>query len=122
MLGIALFIYNLLGGWRGVVAAGLLAGAVGTAAYYVHQYDSRGRQLVKLELVNSALEKQVAVQKANARLAKDAVEVLNRELMRRDKDIEDACKLLKELDNDKTPGADDQVHGTIGKALDALKD
>lgn len=119
---LALWLFDKLGGWRGIIMAGLLAFATGTAGYYVYEYDRRGRQLTKLELVNSALEKQVEVQKANARLAKDAVEVLNRELLRRDKDIEYTCKLLKELDNDTTPGADDQVHGTIGKALDALKD
>lgn len=121
MLELWLLIKTLLGGWRGVIMAGLLAGAVATAAWYVSEYDSRGREIVQLKNDVKALEGRLAVAKSNNVLIQSALETLNKELLRRDVDIEEACKLLKELAEDKTPGADDQVQGTIGKALDAVK-
>lgn len=118
---IALAIWNFLGGWRGVIMAGLLAGAVGTAAWYVSEYDSRGREIVALKRDVRDLEGRLEVAKSNNTLLQGSINVLNSELLRRDIDIEESCKLLKELAEDKTPGADDQVQGTIGKALDGVK-
>lgn len=119
MIGLA--IWNFLGGWRGVIMAGLLAGAVGTAAWYVSEYDSRGREIVALKRDVRDLEGRLEVAKSNNTLLQGSINVLNSELLRRDVDIEESCKLLKELADDKTPGADDQVQGTIGKALDGVK-
>jgi len=119
MIGLA--IWNFLGGWRGVIMAGLLAGAVGTAAWYVSEYDSRGREIVALKRDVRDLEGRLEVAKSNNTLLQGSINVLNSELLRRDIDIEESCKLLKELAEDKTPGADDQVQGTIGKALDGVK-
>jgi hypothetical protein len=118
---ILLAIYTLLGGWRGVVMAGLLAGSVATAAWYVSEYDSRGREIVALKRDVRDLEGRLVVAASNNKLIQTALDTLNKELLRRDVDIEESCKLLKELAEDKTPGADDQVQGTIGKALDGVK-
>ena len=116
-----LTIVAFLGGWRNLVAASLIAGAVGTAAYYVHQYDKRGNEIAaltfKLKQKNSALE----VAHANIDLANKATDALNTRLKERDRNIVELCKALNEIDTDTTPGADDPVGSPVDKALEALK-
>lgn len=116
-----LTIVAFLGGWRNLVAASLIAGAVGTAAYYVHQYDKRGTEIAaltfKLKQKNSALE----VAHANIDLANKATDALNTRLKERDRNIVELCKALNEIDTDTTPGADDPVGSPVDKALEALK-
>lgn len=116
-----LTIVAFLGGWRNLVAAGLIAGAVGTAAYYVHQYDKRGNEIAsltaQLKQKNSALE----VARANIDLANKATDALNERLKERDRNIIELCKAINEIDTDTTPGADDPVGSPVDKALEALK-
>lgn len=116
-----LTIVAFLGGWRNLVAASLIAGAVGTAAYYVHQYDKRGNEIAaltfKLKQKNSALE----VAHANIDLANKATDALNTRLKERDRNIVELCKALNEIDTDTTTGADDPVGSPVDKALEALK-
>lgn len=116
-----LTIVAFLGGWRNLVAAGLIAGAVGTAAYYVHQYDARGTEIAVLKRQlgekNSALE----VSRINVELANRAAEALNERLAQRNVDLEAFCKVLSAIDTDTDPGADGPVGSPVDKALEALK-
>lgn len=116
-----LTIVAFLGGWRNLVAASLIAGAVGTAAYYVHQYDKRGTEIAILKRQlgekNSALE----VARINIELANRAAEALNTRLAQRDVDLEAFCKILNTIEADTDPGADGPVGSPVDKALEALK-
>lgn len=121
MSALILTIVTFLGGWRNLVAAGLIAGSVGTAAYYVHQYDKRGNEIAsltaQLKQKNSALE----VARANIDLANKATDALNTRLKERDHNIIELCKALNAIDADTTPGADDPAGSPVDKALEALK-
>lgn len=114
-------IVAFLGGWRNLVAAGLIAGAVSTAAYYVHQYDKRGTQIAKLEIQLKQKNQDLTVLRDNVKIATDAAEALNDRLKERDRDIEQVCSALKEIDADTDPGADGPVGSPVDKALELLK-
>jgi hypothetical protein len=110
-----------LGGWRNLVAASLIAGAVGTSAYYVNQYDKRGRELARLEITLKQRNHDLTVLRDNIVLANKAAEALNERLKERDRDIEAVCMALSEIDKDTDPGADSPVGSPVDRALELLK-
>jgi uncharacterized protein YlaN (UPF0358 family) len=121
MLTFAIFFWNLLGGLRGVVTAGLLFGAVGTAFSYVNAYDQRGAEIIQLKHDASQKDNLIKVQTANFGLAGEAIKILDAEVKKRDVDITGSCTLLTLIAKDKSVGADNQVHNTIAKVLEELK-
>jgi predicted 3-demethylubiquinone-9 3-methyltransferase (glyoxalase superfamily) len=121
MLTLGLFFWNLLGGFRGVITAGLLFGAVSTAAYYVNAYDQRGAEIITLTKEASQKDNLIKVQTANFGLAGEAIKILDAEVKKRDVDLVGSCTLLTLIAKDKSKGADDQVHTTIAKVLEELK-
>lgn len=114
-------IWTFLGGWRGVIMSALLAFSVGTAAYYVREYDRRGTQLATIELKNTALNQQIEVHKANERQIQRALDAVDKELSLRDTEIDALCKAIDGIAKDQTPGSDDDVHAIIRKAIEAIR-
>lgn len=108
-----------------IISVILFAGAVGTAGYYLHQYDSRGKQIVVLENTVSRLENDVKVQKNNTAIANDTIKGLGERLASRLGELKDNCEMLAgiaadEAENAKPENKDKPVD-TIGRLLERLK-
>lgn len=116
-----LSIVAFLGGWRNLIAAGLLAGAVGTAAYFFYQYDARGNEITALNIQLKQKNHDLLVLKSNVDLANAATAAVNARLKDRDRDLEQLCRVLNEINTDTDPGADGPVGSPVDKALEALK-
>lgn len=105
-------ILTFVGGWRNLIAAGLLATAIGGLLYYVNEYDNRGREIAALEYKLSAKESKVLVLETNIALLKDTLGGLNARLAERSGNLEEFCKILGDVNASKDPKDDEAVGGT----------
>lgn len=105
-------ILTFLGGWRNLVAAGLLAAMVGSLLYYVNEYDNRGREIVALERQLVDHKNDVIVLETNIGLLKDTLTGLNNRLAERSGDLEKFCAILADVKASTDPKDDEPVGGT----------
>lgn len=105
-------ILTFVGGWRNLIAAGLLATSIGGLLYYVNEYDNRGREITALEYKLSAKESKVLVLETNIALLKDTLGGLNARLAERSGNLEEFCKILGDVNASKDPKDDEAVGGT----------
>lgn len=105
-------ILTFLGGWRNLVAAGLLAAMVGSLLYYVNEYDNRGREIVAIERQLVDHKNDVIVLETNIGLLKDTLTGLNNRLAERSGDLEKFCAILADVKASTDPKDDEPVGGT----------
>jgi len=105
-------ILTFLGGWRNLVAAGLLAAMVGGLFYYVNEYDNRGRKIVALERQLVDHKNDVIILETNIGLLKDTLTGLNNRLAERSGDLEKFCAILADVKASTDPKDDEPVGGT----------
>lgn len=105
-------VLTFLGGWRNLVAAGLLAAMVGSLLYYVNEYDNRGREIVALERQLVDRKNDVIVLETNISLLKDTLTGLNNRLAERSGDLEKFCAILADVKASTDPKDDEPVGGT----------
>lgn len=105
-------ILTFVGGWRNLIAAGLLATSIGGLLYYVNEYDNRGREITALEYKLSAKESKVLVLETNIALLKDTLGGLNARLAERSGNLEEFCRILGDVNASKDPKDDEAVGGT----------
>ena len=115
-------IWKIFGGWQGMVLATLLAGSVATLAWYVSEYDSRGREIVRLEHALSSAQNEIKVLEANKKLATSTIDALNARLAERDRDIGAVCEMLSDIANSPEKSADETVDPLTGSVLEKLKE
>jgi hypothetical protein len=115
-------ILAFMGGWRNLIAAGLLASSVTALLYYVHEYDKRGREITALEYKLSAKQSEVVVLETNIDLLNSTIGGLNNRLAERSGNLEQFCKILGEINASKDPKDDEAVGGTaVPLVFDRLK-
>lgn len=105
-------LFTLIGGWRNLAAAVLIAGAVGSLLFYVNAYDSRGREIVSLTHKLNSKQAEVHVLSANLLLLGDTVESLNTRLEQRSGNLEEFCAILDGIKKSTDPLDDEAVGGT----------
>ena len=113
-------IMGLLGAWRWWVLIGGAATLVGTATYFVKDYEYRGRQIMKLERANNVNVKRLAAKDAQEKLLVKNIDTLNEELKKRSGELEDICKVYEANEKDERPEGKKKINGVIGDVLDYL--
>jgi hypothetical protein len=104
--------------WAAVVAGGVIVTTVGG---FIYSYDSRGREIARL---NEELRVSQGAHKAciaQAKLANDSLAVLSQRLETRDADLEQLCKVYVGAASSRAADANDCIDPTIGGVLEGLK-
>lgn len=111
------------GGARGLISAGLFAASVAGLLYYVHEYDQRGDEIVRLERAVADAKNRGVVLETNLKLLDGTVASLNARLAERSGNLEEFCKLLGEVQASTDPKDDEEVGGTaVPKVFERLRE
>jgi hypothetical protein len=113
---------SVLGGLPRWIQLTAIAAIVSTIGYLVHDYSSRGEQIVALQHQLRTMRSDAAVADASLKVAQGNIKDLNDLLKVRQGDLQQTCAILQEIVTSTDPDDQQPVGGIIARTLKRLKE